>query len=180
MVHADIDQTAGKTASSENLDELAAVLQRMSIEAKDGNANEDISEALKGVCLEPGSSPGQVSLDAVQAWCVVEDDSEMKEALAADAREDFVRERLGSSSMAEEDEGDQNSSEDEDNQTVQSVPRPRPAPLSDVAADFGRIEAVAQRGQMTEVLHLLRRAKLAWMRGAGSRKTKQSSIEEFL
>ena len=67
MVHADIDQTAGKTASSENLDELAAVLQRMSIEAKDGNANEDISEALKGVCLEPGSSPGQVSLDAVQA-----------------------------------------------------------------------------------------------------------------
>ena len=150
------------------------------IEAKDGNANEDISEALKGVCLEPGSSPGQVSLDAVQAWCVVEDDSEVKEALAADAREDFVRERLGSSSMAEEDEGDQNSSEDEDNQTVQSVPRPRPAPLSDVAADFGRIEAVAQRGQMTEVLHLLRRAKLAWMRGAGSRKTKQSSIEEFL
>lgn len=62
----------------------------------------------------------------------------------------------------------------------QPVPRPLPAPLSDVATDVGRIEEVAHKAQMTEVLYRLRRAKLAWMRGAGSTKTTQSSKVEFL
>ena len=78
--------------------------------------------------------------------------------------------------MTVEDE-DKNSSGDEENQPV---PRPRPAPLSDVAADFGRIEGLTHRVQMSEVLHHLRKAKLAWMLSAGSRKTTQSCIVEFL
>ena len=76
-----------------------------------------------------------------------------------------------------EDEEDKNFSGDKENQPVL---RPRPAPLSDVAAEFGRIEELAHRGQMTEVLYHLRKAKLAWMRGAGSRKTTQNCIVEFL
>ena len=101
----------------------------------------------------------------------MEDDDTLKEALVADAREDLLE--GGLARMTVEDEDDKNSSGDEENQPV---PRPRPAPLSDVAAEFDRIEGLAHRGQMTEVLHHLRKAKLAWMRGAGSRKTTQTCI----
>ena len=58
--------------------------------AKDGNADADISEALKGVGLEPGSDPTQATMDAVEAWCGMEDDDTLKEALVADAREDLL------------------------------------------------------------------------------------------
>jgi len=48
---ADNDETADKTPTPEAHDELAGLLQRVSMEAKDGNANVNISEALKGVGL---------------------------------------------------------------------------------------------------------------------------------
>lgn len=78
----------------------------------------------------------------------MEEDDTLKEALLADARDDLLSEELAGITVENE---ASNSSGDEENQ---HLPQPHPASLSDVAADFGRVEGVAQRGQMTEVLGL--------------------------
>ena len=56
-----------------------------------------------------------------------------------------------------------NSSAGDKNQSTQPVRRPRPAPYTDVAEHFGRLEEVAERCRMTEASYHLRKAKLAWM-----------------
>ena len=58
-------------------------------------------------------------MDAVEAWCGMEDDDTLKEAFVADAREDLLEGVLAR--MTVEDEDDKNSSGDEQNQPV---PRP--------------------------------------------------------
>ena len=57
---------------------------------------------------------------------------------------------------------------------------PRPPPYTDVARQFGDLEEIAERCSMVGVSYHLRRAKLAWMSEAGSKKTKQSCMADFV
>ena len=57
---------------------------------------------------------------------------------------------------------------------------PRPPPYTDVAWQFGDLEGIAERCSMAGVSYHLRRAKLAWMSEAGSKKTKQTCMADFV
>ncbi|CAM9705149.1 unnamed protein product, partial [Ascophyllum nodosum] len=53
-------------------------------------------------------------------------------------------------------------------------------PYTDVARQFGDLEGIAERCSMAGVSYHLRRAKLAWMSEAGSKKTKQTCMADFV
>ena len=57
---------------------------------------------------------------------------------------------------------------------------PRPPPYTDVARQFGDLEGIAERCSMAGVSYHLREAKLAWMSEAGSKKTKQTCMADFM
>lgn len=57
---------------------------------------------------------------------------------------------------------------------------PRPPPYTKVARQFGDLEGVAERCGMTEVSYHLGRAKLAWMSAFASKKTRQTSLADFV
>ena len=66
-------------------------------------------------------------------------------------------------------------------QCTQPVLSPRPPPpYTDVARQFGDLEGIAERCSMTGVSCHLRKAKLAWMSEAGSKKTKQTCMADFM
>ena len=60
----------------------------------------------------------------------------------------------------------------------QPVLSPRPPQYTDVARQIGDLKKVAERCSMAGVSYYLRRAKLAWMNEAGSKKTKQTCMAE--
>ena len=62
----------------------------------------------------------------------------------------------------------------------QPVLSPRPPPYTDVARQFGDLEEKAERCSMAGVSRHLRRVKLAWMSEAGSKKTKQTCMADFM
>ena len=55
-----------------------------------------------------------------------------------------------------------------------------PPPYTDVAEKFGDLEEVAEQCNMGEVSYHLHKAKLAWVHECGARKTKQTSMADFL
>ena len=57
---------------------------------------------------------------------------------------------------------------------------PRPLPYTDVARQFGDLEVIAERCSMAGVSYHLRKTKLAWMSEAGSKKTKQTCMADFM
>ena len=61
----------------------------------------------------------------------------------------------------------------------QAVDTPRPPPYTKVASQFGDFEGEAEKCNMAEVSYHLRKAKLAWMREFGWRKTKQTIMADF-
>ena len=65
-------------------------------------------------------------------------------------------------------------------QCTQPVLSPRPPPYTDVARQFGDLEGIAKRCSMTGVSYHFRRAKLAWMNEAGSKKTKQTCMADLV
>ena len=69
---------------------------------------------------------------------------------------------------SDDDEAD--SSAGDKGQCTQPVLSPRPPPYTDVARQFGDLEGIAERCSMAGVSYHLRKAKLAWMSEAGSKK----------
>ena len=65
-------------------------------------------------------------------------------------------------------------------QCTQPVLSPRPPPYTDVARQFGGLEGIAERCSMAGVSYHLRKEKLAWMSEAGSKKTKQTCMADFM
>ena len=65
---------------------------------------------------------------------------------------------------------------DKEDQCTPTVPSARPPPCTDITRQFGEVEGVAERCDMTEVPCHIRKAKLAWINKVGSRKTKQTCI----
>ena len=66
-------------------------------------------------------------------------------------------------------------------QCTQPVLSPRPPPYTDVARQFGDLEGMAERCcSMAGVSYHFRKAKLAWMSEAGSKKTKQTCMADFM
>ena len=71
---------------------------------------------------------------------------------------------------SDDDEAD--SSAGDKGQCTQPVLSPRPPPYTDVARQFGDLKGIAERCSMAGLSYHLRKAKLAWMSEAGSKKTK--------
>ena len=79
---------------------------------------------------------------------------------------------------SDDDEAD--SSAGDKGQCTQPVLSPRPPPYTDVARQSGDLEGIAERCSMAGVSYYLRKAKLAWMSEAGSKKTKQTCMADFM
>ena len=79
---------------------------------------------------------------------------------------------------SDDDEAD--SSAGDTGQCTQPVLFLRPPPYMDVARQFGDLEEITERCSMTGVSYHLRKAKLAWMSEAGSKKTKQTCMADFM
>ena len=78
------------------------------------------------------------------------------------------------------DDDETDSSAGDTGQCTQPVLSPRPPPYTDVARQFGDLEGIAERGSMAGVSYHLRKAKLARMSEAGSKKTKQTCMAGFM
>ena len=79
---------------------------------------------------------------------------------------------------SDDDEAD--SSAGDKGQCTQPVLSPRPPPYTDVARQFGCFEGIAERCSMAGVSYHLRKEKLDWMSEAGSKKTKQTCMADFM
>ena len=86
--------------------------------------------------------------------------------------------QLPDACAADDDEVD--SSAGDKGQCTQPVLSPRPPPYTDVARQFGDLEGIAERCSMAGVSYHLCKAKLAWMSEAGSNKTKQTCMADFM
>ena len=78
------------------------------------------------------------------------------------------------------DDDEAGSSAGDKGQCTQPVLSPRPPPYTDVARQFGDLEGIAERCSMAGLSYHLRRTKLAWMSEAGSKKTKQTCMSDFM
>ena len=86
-MHAEIDAEVGRTkvtGNSKEVDELESLVSRMSVGAKGGDVDEDISLALGGLGLSPGAKPHVGSMDAVERWLSVEENEEVAKGIVAD------------------------------------------------------------------------------------------------
>ena len=79
---------------------------------------------------------------------------------------------------SDDDEAD--SSAGDKGQCTQPVLSPRPPSYTDVARQFRDFEGIAERCSMAGVSYHLRTAKLAWMSEAGSKKTRQTCMADFM
>ena len=86
-MHAEIDADFGRTkatGNSKEVDELESLFSRMSVGAKGGDVDEDISLALGGLGLSPVAKPHAGSMDAVERWLSVEENEEVAKGIVAD------------------------------------------------------------------------------------------------
>ena len=102
-------------------------------------------------------------------------------ATAADIRKQAADESPTLAQLnLDSDDDEADSSAGDKGQCTQPILSPRPPPYTDVARQFGYLEGIAERCSMAGVSYHLRRAKLAWMSEAGSKKTKQTFMEDFV
>ena len=120
-----------------------------------------------------------IGVSTLYSWKAKEAD--IRKAKVADLKDDLFNESLTLAQLnldSEDDEAD--SSVGDKNQCTQPILSPRPPPYTDVARQFGDLEGIAERCSMAGVSYHLRRAKLAWMSEAGSKKTKQTCMAGFV
>ena len=75
-MHPEIDAEVGRTkatGNSKEVDELESLVSRMSVVAKGGDVDGDISLALEGLGLSPEAKPHAGSMDAVERWLSVKE-----------------------------------------------------------------------------------------------------------
>ncbi|CAB1107278.1 unnamed protein product [Ectocarpus sp. CCAP 1310/34] len=185
-VHANLDQDVGKNIRNkkESLEELTDLVQCLSREAKKTTVDEDLGEALKGLRLVPGATPTRASMEAVQTRLRVEEKEGVAGAIIADLKDNLCEESLAHLNMdqlnkhSDDDEAD--SSVGDEGQCTQPLVSPRPPQYADVSMQFGDLEEIAKRCSMAGIAYHLRKAKLAWMSEAGSKKTKQTCMADFM
>ena len=109
-MHAEIDADFGRTkatGNSKEVDELESLFSRMSVGAKGGDVDEDISLALGGLGLSPGAKPHVGSMDAVERWLSVEENEEVAKGTLANMVEDLRDENLVHLDLVSDDDVDE-------------------------------------------------------------------------
>ena len=96
------------------------------------------------------------------------------------AKEADIRKQAAASKPGAKSTKGADSSAGDKGQSTQPVLSTRPPPYTDVARQFGDLEGISERCSMAGVSYHLRRAKLAWMSEAGSKKTKQTCMADFV
>lgn len=178
---AGLDQTVGKnTTQKESLTDVADILQRLRLEAEDGNVDSDLSDTVDGLGLALGVKPTRADKDAVEAWVRTVEDAGVAERLVADLKDGHCAGFVAQTSLDwlvaqlnidSDDEG--NSSADDKHYSPQPVNRPRPLPYADVAKKFGALEEVAEWCGVAEVSYNhLGEAKLGLDTRVGVKTTK--------
>lgn len=99
-------------------------MQGLNLEPKDENPDIDLSVALDGLRLAPGAEPTRAFMEAVEAWCGVEDDADVAVALVADLKDDLCEESLAQIDL-DSDDDHTNYLAGEKDQSTQPVPSPR-------------------------------------------------------
>ena len=117
---------------------------------------------------------------AAQSWATLEDQEDIAEALAADAK-DALTERMAGI-VAEEidpsdDEKELNESGDAESGGVRKVEAP--PPYSDLSSCFGPLEHKAESAGNSEAAHFLRKAKMAFLAAHAAKPTRQADIRMF-
>ena len=99
---------------------------------------------------------------------------------ALDLLKSVSRTAIAARLNVDSDDDEADSSAGDKDQCTQPVLSPRPPPYTDVARQFGDLEGIAERCSMAGLSYHLRKAKLAWMSEAGSKKTKQTCMADFM
>ena len=121
-----------------------------------------------------------VAVVAAQSWATLEDQEDIAEALAADAK-DALTERMAGI-VAEEidpsdDEKELNESGDAESGGGRKVEAP--PPYSDLSSCFGPLEQKAESAGNSEAAHFLRKAKMAFLAAHAAKPTRQADIRMF-
>ena len=116
----------------------------------------------------------------LQSWATLEDQEDIAEALAADAK-DALTERMAGI-VAEEidpsdDEKELNESGDAESGGGRKVEAP--PPYSDLSSCFGPLEQKAESAGNSEAAHFLRKAKMAFLAAHAAKPTRQADIRMF-
>ena len=130
--------------------------------------------------IVPGRPAPPAAVVAAQSWATLEDQEDIAEALAADAK-DALTERMAGI-VAEEidpsdDEKELNESGDAESGGGRKVEAP--PPYSDLSSCFGPLEQKAESAGNSEAAHFLRKAKMAFLAAHAAKPTRQADIRMF-
>ena len=165
--------------------ELTATLDALSVRAgaaiKEGGVQDsELCEVLTQLEIVPGRPVPPAAVVAAQSWATLEDQEDIAEALAADAK-DALTERMAGI-VAEEidpsdDEKELNESGDAESGGGRKVEAP--PPYSDLSSCFGPLEQKAESAGNSEAAHFLRKAKMAFLAAHAAKPTRQANIRMF-
>ena len=145
-----------------------------------GVQDSELCEVLTQLEIVPGRPVPPAAVVAAQSWATLEDQEDIAEALAADAK-DALTERMAGI-VAEEidpsdDEKELNESGDAESGGGRKVEAP--PPYSDLSSCFGPLEQKAESAGNSEAAHFLRKAKMAFLAAHAAKPTRQADIRMF-
>lgn len=175
LVQANGKSNASKADESRELDELTGMIHRLSMGVKNGDALDDLCDALEGLQVAPGQQPSKHSIAAANTWFSLEDDQETIEAIALDLQATILGDCEGGIVN-----GEGSGDSDSEVESRESEAVVRPPSYATVAEEFGKLEATARSSGMEDVSFYLEKARMAWIRGhASSSKGTQQDIRSF-
>lgn len=196
-MQADLIQAWGKTTGGRNttevvedLDELCVALTRLSMAARTKVLDEDLCEVLNDLSIQPGDTPSQSAIKAIEAWISMEDNEEFLTALQLDMQDELLEVR-GEGEKNDEPEGGvkddaKNGANDErdgkgDGVGEQEIPSCLPSYRA-VADHMSALEAYAAQHPLPEFAYHLRQANLALLSSsaASDRSERQADIRDFM
>ena len=140
--------------------------------------DDEISELLAELDIEPGKSIEGGALSAIQGWATIEDDDEVTEALQLDAADEMAEMLAGtyvSPGCQEEDEeesggGDENTGRE----------RRAPPAYDELSSHFGALEAAAEKSGNGNAAFYLTKAKMAMIAAHSAKRARQADLREFV
>ena len=139
--------------------------------------DEEISEPLAELDIEPGKSVGEEAANVIQGWATIEDDGEVIEALRQDAVDEMTALLAGThvSIGGEEEDEQQQGSGDENTGRERRAP---PA-YDELSSHFGVLEAAAEESGNGDAAFYLTKAKMAMIAAHSAKRVRQADMREF-
>ncbi|CAB1096975.1 unnamed protein product [Ectocarpus sp. CCAP 1310/34] len=188
---AELTKQHGKTrfnVAEPDLKALAETVNTLSTSVQDAQkqgsrvVDEEISELLAELNIEPGKPVAGEAVAAIQRWATIEDDEEVVEALRLDAVEDMTALLAGTNLSTggddEEDEQDQGGG-GENTGRERRAPRAPPG-YEELSSHFGALEVAAEDSGNGDAAFYLTKAKMSMIAAHSARRVRQTDIRGFV